>query len=78
MAWMINHADDLRAAAQERRNRGLPTGKQAAGWANKRPDPEAGSFERVRAEIKARLRDHWADVLADYQAAAYPDRAIPF
>ena len=77
--WMIDHAEELRAAAQERRNRGVPTGKQAAGWqVKRRPDPELGTFERVRAEAKARLRNHWADVLAQYQAAAYPDREIPF
>ena len=77
--WMVNHADSLRNAAQERRNRGVPTGKQAAGRSVKRrPDPEAGTFDRVRAEAKALLRDHFADVLADYQAAAFPDRAIPF
>jgi hypothetical protein len=72
------NSDEYRLRAQARRNRGLHTGKQAAGWKWKRPDPEKGSFERVRAEIKARLRHHWASVLADYQAAAFPDREIPF
>jgi len=78
MTWMIDHAEDLRLAAMERRNRGIPTGKQAKGWNVKRSSPEAGTFDRLRAEAKARLRAHFADVFADYQAAAFPDRAIPF
>lgn len=69
---------EYRAAADVRRARGQHTGKMAAGWNVKRPDAPAGSFDRLRAEIKARLRDHWSDVLADYQAAAFPDRTIPF
>jgi hypothetical protein len=78
--WMIENADELRTVAQQRRNRGLHTGKAAKGWNVKRPDPEKGSFDRLRLEIKARLRQHWSDVLEDYARVAFPERfeEIPF
>jgi hypothetical protein len=79
MTWMINHAEGLRDAAQARRNKGLHTGKAATGWQFKRPDPARGSFDRLRLEIKAHLRDHWASVHDEYLRAAYPERYdIPF
>jgi hypothetical protein len=40
---MIEHADDYRARAVARRNRGMHTGKMAEGWDFKRPDPSIGS-----------------------------------
>lgn len=46
--------DEYRAIAQERRNRGLPTGKTAAGWiAKRRPieDDEGEMIERARQTI---------------------------
>jgi hypothetical protein len=79
MSYMIANAEAYKVAAQQRRNRGLHTGKQATGWQFKRPDPARGSFERLRLEIKARLRDHWASVHDDYLRAAFPERYdIPF
>lgn len=79
MTWMITYAAELRQAQMERRNRGVPTGKQAAGWEfRRRPDSEIGTFERVRAEAKARLREHFSAVLEEYLTAAHPDREIPF
>jgi hypothetical protein len=79
MSWMVDHADELKAAAQERRNRGISTGKQAKGWTPvKRPDAAIDSFERLRIQAKACLRDHFSRVLADYQAEAFPDREIPY
>ena len=76
MSWMIDHADTLRSAAQERRNRGLSTGKSAKGWNVKRPDP-TDEFELVRARAKAILGDHCKQVLADYQWNINPQE-IPF
>jgi hypothetical protein len=78
MSWMTDNADNLRNAAADRRARGLPTGKQAKGWNVTRAQPDPESWDYVRATIKARLRDHWAQVRADYEAAAYPDRVMPF
>lgn len=56
------------------RNRGIATGKSAKGWSFKRHEAEPGTFERMRAEAKAMLRNHFADVLEDYQRAAHPER----
>jgi len=75
---MTDHADELRTLAQDRRNRGQPTGKSAKGW-NVNPSarmPLEG-FERVRSAALASLRDHWAAVLADYQWAAHGEE-IPW
>jgi len=77
MSWMIDKADELRQAAADRRNRGLHTGKQAKGWNVKRPDP-VDEIALLAARLKATFREHCAQCLADYQAAAYPDREIPF
>jgi len=77
MSWMTDNADLLRENAQVRRNRGLSTGKSAKGWNDKRPDP-TDDLELLRARAKARLRDHWADVLADYQWHAQGCPEIPF
>lgn len=60
MSWMTDHAQAMRHAALERRNRGFHTGTAAKGWNVKRSDPEPESWDYVRAVIKARLRDHWA------------------
>jgi hypothetical protein len=79
MSWMVDYADELRAAARERRNRGVSTGKPAKGWDRaKRPDSAIDEWERLRIEAKTRLRDHFAQVLADYQGIAFPDREIPW
>lgn len=63
-----------RDRAMADRNAGRHTGKSAKGWTFRRHEAEPGTFERVRAEAKAILRSHFADVLEDYQRAAHPER----
>jgi hypothetical protein len=77
MSWMIRHADALRDAAQARRNQGLATGKSAKGWDVRRPDP-VDEISLLAARLKATFREHCNQVMADYQAAAYPERELPF
>ena len=50
---MISNADQLRELANQRRARGWATGKSAAGWDFRRPDPEIGTPERAAAEARA-------------------------
>lgn len=76
MSWMIDRADELRELAQQRRNRGLATGKSAKGWDRKRSDP-VDELALLAARLKAMFREHCAQCLADYRAAAH-DLEIPF
>jgi len=78
MSWMTDNADLLREQAQVRRNRGQSVGKSAKGWAVKRPAP-TDDLELLRAKLHTTFREHWNQVLADYQWNKLPDDCqIPF
>ena len=68
--------DRGKALAVLARNRGLPTGKSAKGWNRRRsrPDPEAGTFERLWAVATAAWRNTREEVEEDYRRAVYPER----
>lgn len=64
-----------RDIAQERRNRGLPTGTPAPGWVVKRrPDPETGSWERLAAEVSRDWKFARDEALEAFRFAVYPER----
>lgn len=71
---VIDHADEYRDVAQARRNRGLHTGKSAAGWDWKRPDPEKGSFERERQAVVARWQFEAWEASESYLRDVFPER----
>jgi hypothetical protein len=71
---MIENADEHRAVAIARRNRGLHTGKMAAGWDYKRPDPETGSFAYVLASTKAKWSCAAGMAQEAYRRAVFPER----
>jgi hypothetical protein len=59
-----------KAIAIDRRNRGLPTGKDAAGWSRKvRADDDVGSWEWLCREARREWRNDKRQALNDYAAA---------
>lgn len=58
-----------KAAAQARRDRGLPTGKPAAGWAFKRPPLDRRVFADVAQHARSAWRADVAHALNTFQAA---------
>ena len=65
-------------AAMDRRNRGLPTGKPAAGWNRKRrPDPVEGSWERLAMQVRAAWRHDCREAQEAFRFAVYPERYEP-
>jgi hypothetical protein len=71
---MIENADQYRANAIARRNRGRHTGKLAEGWEYKRPDPEKGSFAHVLASTKAKWDCAAGMAQEAYRRAVFPER----
>jgi hypothetical protein len=64
--------------AMDRRNKGLPTGKPAAGWnRTRRPDPAAGSWERLAMEVRAAWRFDCREAQEAFRFAVYPERYEP-
>jgi hypothetical protein len=63
---LIEHAEEYRAIALSRRNRGFTTGKRAKGHSFKRPDPEAGSWDELVLRAKAGYRETCATARAEY------------
>ena len=61
--------------AMDRRNKGLPVGKPAAGWvAKRRPDPVHGSVERLVMEIRAAWAFDRKEAQEAFRFAVYPER----
>lgn len=73
MSWMIEQAAELKAAQQDRRNRGFHTGKAAKGWNVRRSDPAAGSWGRAVAETKSRWSFARGEAANAFRAAVYGD-----
>ena len=71
---MIENADLHRELAMQRRNRGLHTGKSAAGWDWSRPDPAKGSFERARQAAVTAWQAIAGLAAEDYLRAVFPER----
>lgn len=70
--WMIERAAEFKAAAQARRNRGLPTGKRAKGWNVKRPGPAKGTWNFAVADAKARLCSIHSEAINAFADAVNP------
>jgi hypothetical protein len=67
-----------RTVAMDRRNKGQPTGKPAAGWnRTRRPDPAAGSWERLAMEVRAAWRFDCREAQEAFRFAVYPERYEP-
>lgn len=64
-----------RAVAQDRRNRGQPTGKPAKGWGKvQRIDPERGSWERLAMQVRADWDHARNEAQEAFRFAVYPER----
>jgi hypothetical protein len=71
---MIENADEYRANAIARRNRGLHTGKSAAGWDYVQRELEAGTWDHHFASARAAVRCAIAIAQEEYLRAVFPDR----
>jgi hypothetical protein len=69
MSWMIENADAYRLTAQQRRNRGLHTGKAAKGWNAK---PRLDDCPWARGRVDWHLSKSAA--LEIYERAVFPER----
>jgi hypothetical protein len=63
-----------RDAAAARRHRGLSTGADAKGWAWKRPEVQAGTWEATRLTTRQAWRSDRSAALAIYQRDVFPER----
>jgi hypothetical protein len=63
---MIDNAEEYRALAIARRNRGFATGKRAKGHSFKRPDPERGSWDELVLQAKGSFREACVQARAEY------------
>lgn len=80
MSFNWNPLDDAeihKAVAMDRRNRGKPSGKPAAGWNWKRREPAPGTVDRLLSEIKCKWEWTRSEALEDYRFAVYPERYEP-
>ena len=73
MSWMIQQAAELKAAQQDRRNRGFHTGKAAKGWNAKRRGPRAGSLEYFLAAADALEAFRRGEAIEQARGAALDD-----
>lgn len=64
---MIDHAEEYRAAAQERRNRGQHTGSMAAGHDWRRQDTKQGSWEQIAYSAKIKFQFTCEDAIRQYR-----------
>jgi hypothetical protein len=67
-------------AAMERRNKGLPTGKPAAGWNRKLSDyapVDPRSWEFLAMQVRAAWRHDCREAQEAFRFAVYPERYEP-
>lgn len=67
---MIDNADQLKEIANQNRAKGYATGKPAAGWEFKRPDPAKGSFAQAAIEARAGFKSDAGEAMNEYLRTA--------